>query len=461
MNPWLPDAAALSRPAYLSLAEQFAQAIQRGALATGERLLPQRQLADLLGLSLQTVSRAYEELGRRGLVAGQVGRGSFVLPAGAEPRAPYLAQRSREAVDLSILKPVTDQMHLDKMREGLGWLADNLPPPAALSFRVNSVLPAHHQVAANWLARGGIDVPPERIVITDGATPAITTAIMTAVPPGGTLAAPSLTHHLLFPLVRYLGLHLESLPLDDEGISPAGLDKLARRGNLHAVYLQPAGINPRAIVAGADHRAEIVAICRRHDLTIIENDMLNSIIVDRPPPYAALAPERVLHINGFTKTTLPGLRVAYLVVPERLATAASNRHLVTNWIATPVMVELLSHWILDGTISGLIDWQCKALAVRHRLAAELMSGLSVRTHPQALHLWVELPPNLAEDEFVTQAHKRGVAIASGRSFRPCDRPGGGAVRIALGAAGIDDLRRGLLLVRGMLNQTAEPMLPLI
>jgi DNA-binding transcriptional MocR family regulator len=459
MTIWIPERDGLARPVYLSLAEQYAQAIRTGLLPAGERLLPQRQLADRLGLSLQTVSRAYEELIRRGLIAGEVGRGSFVLPAAAETRAPYLVQRNGEVVDLSILKPVTDRMHLDLMRGGLGWLSQNLPAEDALSFRPNSILPPHREIAAAWLARGGIKAAAERIVITDGATPAISTAVMTAVPPGGTLAAARLTHHLLIPLARYLGLHLEALDVDEDGIIPASLDQAARRGGLQAVYLQPAAINPRAVLSGTDRRAEIVEVARRHDLLIIENDILNAMIVKRPSPYAALAPERVLHVSGFTKIAMPGLRVAYLVVPERLGAAAANRHLVTNWIATPVMVELLSHWIKDGTIDRLIAWQRAALAERHAVAAEMLQGIPFRSHPQSLHLWLELPPGWSEDDFVTQAHARGVAVASSRAFRLDDQKGG--IRVAVGSPDVESLRKGLGVISDILRASAEPMLPMI
>ncbi len=89
MTNWMPNPANLTRPAYLSLAEQFARAIESGELPIGTRLMPHRKLADLLGLSVQTVSRAYDELIRRGLIAGEVGRGSFVLGPGAEARQPY------------------------------------------------------------------------------------------------------------------------------------------------------------------------------------------------------------------------------------------------------------------------------------------------------------------------------------------------------------------------------------
>ena len=461
MSIWRPNPAFLQRPAYMSLADQFARAIGEGVLPAGTRLAPQRKLADELGLSVQTVSRAYEELIRRGLVLGEVGRGSFVLPAGAENAPPYLSERPGELIDLSILKPVTERMHVDRFREGLHWVADNLTAAAALSFRPNSVLPRHRQVAVDWLRRGGIDTAPENVTITDGATSAITSAVMSAVPPGGTLAAAALTHHLLMPLCKYLGLHLEALPIDDDGISPAALDAMARKGSLRAVYMQPAAINPMAIMTSAERRRELAEIARRHDILIIENDMLNAMILDRPPPMAVLAPERTLHINGFTKTTLPGLRIAWLVSPGRMAAGTANRHLVTNWMATPAMVELLSHWVTDGTVEALIGWQRDALSVRHRIAREVLGGAAFRAHPQGLHLWLELPAGRDEEEFVAQARQRGVAIASGRAFRLGERDRRDAVRIALGSTGTEELRRGLTLVAETLGSASEPLLPLV
>ncbi|MGQ3294652.1 MAG: GntR family transcriptional regulator, partial [Shinella sp.] len=96
MTSWRPDISQLRRPAYLSLAEQIARAIQEGLLPNGTRLLPHRKLADDLKLSVQTVSRAYDELIRRGLISGEVGRGSFVLTRPMEPEPPYLPERLGE-----------------------------------------------------------------------------------------------------------------------------------------------------------------------------------------------------------------------------------------------------------------------------------------------------------------------------------------------------------------------------
>lgn len=461
MTNWKPDPTALARPAYLSLAEQFARAIESGALPSGQRLMPHRKLADALDLSVQTVSRAYDELNRRGLISGEVGRGSFVLGPGGEAQQPYLPERPGEVIDLSILKPVVETMHLEKMRAGFGWLADNLAAPSALSFRPNMVMPHHRAVAAEWLMRQGIPAEASGVALTNGATPAITAAVMAAVPPGSGLAAAALTHHTLKPLCNYLGLHLEGVTMDRYGMTPSALDEVARRGMIRAVYTQPNVINPLATMTPPERRAELVEVARRHDLAIIENDILNIMIPDRVPPYAALAPERTLHICGFTKITLPGLRLAYLHAPPRYATAVANRHLVANWMATPPMADLLSHWVNDGTVTELASWQARAMANRHRVAAETLGSLMPDCHGNSLHLWIRLPEGWTEDSFVEQARLQGVAVAGGRAFRAADKVRGEAIRVSLGSTRAEDLRRGLSVISAMLRDVPEALLPTI
>jgi len=458
MTDWTPDPLLLSRPAYLSLAEQFVRAIESGLLSPGTRLIPHRRLADDLGLSTQTVSRAYEELSRRGLIAGEIGRGSFVLRSGQEVQQPYLPERMGELIDLSILKPVTETMHLERLRAGFGWLAENLSSLSALSFRPNNVLPRHRVVASDWLARGGVEVAPTNILITNGATAAITAALMGVVRTGAALAVESLTHHTLMPLCTYLGVHLEGVDMDGEGMVPAALDELCRRVAIRAIFLQPSIINPLAAMMGPDRRAELVAVARRHDLAIIENDILNVMVPDRPAPFVTLAPERVLHINGFTKITVPGLRLAYLTAPDRYVAAVANRHLVSNWMVTPPMVELLSHWLTDGTAQELILWQRRAIADRHLVAQEMLAGLPYLAHSHSLHVWLPLPEGRDEADFVQECRLRGVAVAAGTAFRATERQKRDAVRISLCSSRVEELRAGLGVVGSILRESPEALL---
>ncbi|MCY0093683.1 PLP-dependent aminotransferase family protein [Hoeflea ulvae] len=449
MTIWRPDPSLLRRPAYLSLAEQFTRAIQGGVLANGARLPTHRRLADDLGLSVQTVSRAYEELIRRGLIAGEVGRGSFVQTQSGEPGSPYLPERLGELIDLSILKPVCDQIHLDRMREAFAWLGENLPSSSALSFRPNMVFPRHRQVAAEWLAQCGLDVSPLNICITNGATPAMTVAMMSVAQPGATIAAEAISHHTLKPLSTSLGLHLKGVAIDHDGMIPEALDEICRNSSIRAVFLQPSVINPIATQMSRERRVALAEIAERHDIAIIENDVLGPLIQASVPPMAAIAPDRTLYITSFTKITVPGVRIGYLAAPDRYVSAVTNRHLVSNWMATPAIAEIATRWVGDGTAGELVDWQRKALVVRHAIAGEKLAGLDCRAHPQSLHVWLHLPAGHTEEGFVSQARLRGVAIAPGSSFRIADLGWRPAVRISLGSTTEQELGIGLDVIASM------------
>ncbi|WP_434713943.1 PLP-dependent aminotransferase family protein (plasmid) [Rhizobium sp. YTUHZ045] len=458
MTKWRPDPSQLRRPAYLSLAEQIANAITDGKLADGAQLPPHRKLADDLHLSVQTVSRAYEELSRRGLISGEIGRGSFVQTRPREPEPPYLPERLGEVIDLSILKPVCEQIHLERLRQAFGWLSENLPSSSALSFRPNMVFPRHRVVATEWLARCGLEASPLNISLTNGATSGMTVALMSVAPPGSTIATEAISHHTLVPLSSYLGLHLEGLAIDEEGMIPDALDEACRTGPIRAIFLQPSVINPMAALMSAERRQALAAVAAKHDIAIIENDILGPMVEDRAPPMAAFAPERTLYVTSFTKITVPGLRIGYLVAPDRYVAAVANRHLVSSWMATPAMAEIATRWVSDGTAMELVNWQRRALVGRHAIAAEMLAGLSYRTHPQSLHVWLPLSGSHTEDGFVSQARLRGVAIAPGKSFRTADHGWTPAVRISLGSTTEGELRTGLGIVASLAQGNPEELL---
>lgn len=458
MTIWQPDPSLLRRPAYLSLADQFARAIHDGKLQHGTQLPPHRKLAYELHLSVQTVSRAYEELIRRGLVSGEIGRGSFVQTMRREIEPPYLPERLGELIDLSILKPVCEPMHLEKLKAALLWLSETLPTSSALSFRPNVVFPRHRAIAVEWLKLCGLSAASQNVSITNGATAAMTVALMGVAPPGSTVATEAIGHHTLVPLASYLGFNLAGLSIDDQGIIPDALDHACRSSDIRAVFVQPSVINPTATLMGPTRRAELVEVARRHDIAIIEGDVLGPLVDDRAAPIAALAPERTLYYTSFTKITVPGLRIGYLVSPDRYAAAVANRHLVSNWMATPMVAEIASRWVVDGTAVDLVNWQRNALARRQAIVSEILGHAHVLTHGQALHLWLPLRDDRSEDSFVAQARLQGVAIAPGASFRTSDAPWAPAVRISLGSTTEADLRAGLGVIARLLIGEPEHLL---
>jgi DNA-binding transcriptional MocR family regulator len=459
MTSWPPSRDTLKRPVYRSLVDLVARAIETGELTPGARLPTHRDLAHRLGISIQTVSRAYEALIRRGLIVGEVGRGTFVRPDRAEPAPPFITERGPGSlIDLSILKPVGDAVHVEHMKTALAALHDDLPVSTLFSFRPSLAHWRYREVAVEWLRRCGLQAAPEAIHITNGASPGLAIALMSAARPGDVVATEAIGHHMLRPLASYLGLRLKGLRTDDDGILPEALDQACGSEAIKALFLVPSAANPTVTMVSLTRRKAMVEIARRHNLYIIENDAWGPLVEGRPPPLASLAPERTFYVTSFTKCGMPGLRAGYLVAPDLMISSVATRHLVTNWSATSLIAEIATRWVADGTAWELLQWQRAALKVRNALAAEVLGDITRRQHPNSLHIWLPLPSAWREDEFVAHARLHNVAVAPGASFAAEASVRTSAVRISVGATTADELRQGLEVITRMVRTEPEPAL---
>jgi DNA-binding transcriptional MocR family regulator len=168
-----------------------------------------------------------------------------------------------------------------------------------------------------------------------------------------------------------------------------------------------------------------------------------------------LAPERSFYLTSFTKCLMPGLRTGYLVVPPGIVRETRNRLLATTWMATSLPAEIVSRWIVDGTARKLVLWQRRAILERYRTTHNLLGEWPFRSHPNALHIWLPLTGRWRSTPFVDQALEQGVAIAPAEPFLTNFESDVRAVRVSLGSSGIDDLKRGLRVVKQLLDQERE------
>ena len=456
MTIWPPSPETIERPAYRWLARRLTAAIEAGELAPGDRLPTHRDLAWKLGLSVQTVSRAYEELTRAGVIAGEVGRGTFVRGARGDTLPPYhRLERDDDVIDCSMLMPVLGDIHREALSAALTGMAAGPMPPVMTSFRPREALRPHVEAALGWLERCGIRTRADHVIPTNGSTAAMTVALMTAAAPGDLVVSEALGQHTLHGLTRALGLRLAGLPVDDEGIRPEAFWRACELGRVRVLFTLPSGAGPMACTMSAERREELVAMARRHDVTIVEDDAWGPLEPGRPPPLAALAPERTFYFTSLTKCLLPGLRIGWLIPPAG-DSSARGRHLVTNWMATPLAAELATTWLSDGTALRLLRWQRLALARRNATARRLLDGLPVRSNPRGLHVWLDLPERWEEALFVAQARQNGVAVASGAAFANGDQVAPRGVRICLGAAKEQALAVGLQRLASLWRSRPEP-----
>lgn len=459
MTIWPPKPEELRRPAYRFLAEALIKSVDAGELRAGDRLPTHRDLAYELNLSVQTVSRAYDELIRRGVIVGEVGRGTFVRSGRNDTKTPFLPDNQYGTlVDCSILKPVFEDLHMEEMRKALIKLGEDLPASAISSFRPSGALQSYSSAAQKWLKLCGLEPQSHGLLLTNGNTSAMTIALMTAASPGELVVTEEIGHHTLKPLTRYLGLRVHGLEIDDLGVIPEAFEKICERTAVKAIFLQPTGLNPCAFTMSVGRRAALVDLARKYDVLIIENDAWGPLQPERPEPIAMMAPERTFYFTSLTKCIMPGLRFGFLVVPETYESAVANRHMVTNWMATPLMVEIGSRWIEDGTAEKLMYWQRDALDERNRIASRVLSEVTFNSSKNGMHIWLPMPGSWSEEEFVAHARLNGVAVGPGSSFELTDAIRDTGIRICLGATTAEALEHGLKVISRLARSNPEPAL---
>ncbi len=450
---WLPAQLSTDKPAYLAIADAIADDIRQGRLRPEDRLPPQRQLAEAIGLNFSTISRAYTEAQRRGLIESRVGHGSFIR-ADASPRAP--AARGNATIDMSMNLPPEpdDPALLAKMGAVFERIATDVRP--LLRYQPFGGHDYDRDAAARWLARRGIRAPLERILVCAG-THSTLDALFAMLSPGtdGILCDP-LTYTGVRAIAAVRGIALIPLAADADGITPESLDHACRAHRPAALYCNPTLQNPTTITQPAARRRAIIDVAERHGLPIIEDDIYGMLPPEPPPSYAELAPDRTYSIAGLSKTLGAGLRLAYLVLPDdRAATRATAVLRATTVMASPITTAIATDWIQSGVASELVTFLRAESQARQEIAASALVGAEVLAAPHGFHLWLTLPPGFSRVNFASNLRNSGIGIATSDAFCVGTTPPE-AVRLCIGGiASRDQIRHAFEIVAATLSQAAS------
>ncbi|MNG82008.1 putative HTH-type transcriptional regulator YdcR [compost metagenome] len=444
-SPWVPRLAAAETGVVERLVLALADDILGGQLKGGDRLPAHRTLAWQLEVGLGTVSKAYAALERRGLVRSVKGRGTFVaivkaheermIDFSSNPPPPMLSARLLARTLTGIARKI-DADHLNLYS----------PPTGHLE---------HRRLLARWLETVGVRVEPSHLALTSNARQAIALAFDLACGPHGVILSEHITYPGAIALARRQGYRLHGIEIDAQGMLPQALaealDSLPPDTG-KVVYVTPTLHNPTTATMGLVRRDAIVEVCRRFDAWIIE-DGVYAFGEPIAPPLATLAPERVLHVNGLSKSLGPGLRIGMLTLPAALIAAAQQALHEIPMAPSPLSCAVVADWLASGVIESIPQDLRVEARRRTRLARSLLDGVALCTHPDAFHLWLPMPRETAE-RFAVSAAALGIKVTPPASVMVDPQAPMAGIRLCLGGPSLDELTEGLTLLARLLREEA-------
>lgn len=456
MDTWRPSIQNAGKPLYLALVKAIANDIDSGRLPKGNRLPTQRELADELKIAIGTVTRAYDEAERRGLIYGDGRRGTYV----GEMTRPisHLASLSTGfsmGIDLSKNHPV---YALDPaLSVALKQIARRPELQQLLEYPPAAGFPAHRQAAAGWIESLGLKVNPDNLFVSGGAQHGLMAVFAAEARPGDIIATEEYSYPGVKAAADIMGLQQVGVAADEEGIIPEALEAVCRKKDIRLLYCNPTLQNPTNAVMSLDRKRQVAAMAEKYNLCIVEDEILAPFMDKCPGFIAGLIPDRTYFVISSSKAIAAGLRVGFVAAPAKARQKLSESMQGINLGLPPLMAEIFTRWYKDGTVEKTIARRKRELAASQQIARDILNGFDFRSHPSSYHIWLKLPEPWTSLHFATETQMRGVAVAPAEIFAVDPKSSLNAIRISIGSApNREILKAGLNIIADILSGSKRP-----
>lgn len=372
-----------SSPLVQQLADQLLKWIEQQRLRPGSRLPSIRQMAKEQGISQSCVIEAYDRLVATGLLEARHGAGFFV----AELR------RSEPVVDHPVRDEAFDSrwQQFSEERPGLlklccGWVPDSWRATDAIAQAVRHVsrgpiedlldycpplgLASLRSQLHKGLGHIGIQVSPQQILTTQGASHALDLLVRTLLKPGDKVLVESPGYYNLYNLLRHHQIEMLEVPRTANGPDLQVLEDLLKRHRPRCLYINSLYHNPTGSSLTPKVAYRLLELAREHDVQIIEDDIYADFQDGAVTRLATLdAEQRVIYLASFSKTLSSSLRCGYLVAKPALIARLAELKMVAGLGTSRFTEQVVAQMLASGS------YRKSVARLRPRLAQHMAKAL--------------------------------------------------------------------------------------
>jgi DNA-binding transcriptional MocR family regulator len=422
---WLPVIDSDTTVKYTSIVDAISRAVEAGTLGEGVRLPPHRELAQLLGVTVATVTKAITDLNRKGVLASRRGSGTYVRALRGSRPVDDNGPR-----DLAVNRPAVGPV-AEALERALGEVRSDAKSELLFGYEPAGGSPEHRQAGAMWLAERGIAVAEDQVLITQGANDGLLTALATVMRPGDTVLCEAVNYAGLRRIAHLLGLSLTGVAIDDKGMVPAALSDAIRQHRPRAVVCTPVTHNPTGAMMDGERRRELAQIVQRNKLVLIEDDINGHLGASDAETMFTLAPDQTIYVTSMSKCLSAGLRVGFMTAAPMMMPRLRDALYSTNWTAPSLHAEIATRLIGSGMARQCVDQQRQEAAARMDIVRRCFGDHAVCAGP-SYHAWLTLDRSIRPEELCVQLLNAGVMVSPAHHFAVPGSAVPNAIRLGLG-----------------------------
>lgn len=352
-------------PLYQQIIDHLIQAIQQGELSPGDTLLSERKLAEVYQVNRSTVVRALDELESYGWVERIRGSGTRILESSVHNRQiptpfirllgrshfqenPYVVELKEKIKTPGTMDLYTGDLPIDLIPNfqfpQLSW--DELIA-AEQQLTVSGYDPLKALIQEKLTRQIHHGSEQQEILITSGSTQGIILLLQNLLQQGDCIATEETSFLYSLPIFAPLGIELQGIKQDNEGINPFHLEERLQKGKIKLLYLNPNFQNPTGTTMSLKRREAILTLCQKYQIPIIEDDVFTDFALSQPlPTLKELAPEQVIYLGSFSKLFSSRIKIGWVY-----ANAPLIHRLIQAKNQTEQETELLPQLLVHAALS--------------------------------------------------------------------------------------------------------------
>lgn len=465
---WKPDKNS-SMPLYRQIVDYIKEKISRGEWIVGTRLPSQREMADIFNVNRSTLVEAIDELKSYGLVEGRSKGGTIivnntwsVLASGKTPNwAKYIESGIYEP-NLSTIQMINKLEYKDDIiRLSTGELSPELFPKNAMKTvllkvanNINSLGYERtkgslelRKIISNYVKRFGINASPSSILIVSGSLQALQLISMSILKPGDDVLVESPSYIKSVNVFESAGMNLKGISMDRYGADIRDILKNIGK-ETPILYTIPTFQNPTGIVMSEDRRDELIKICTKERLPIIEDDAYRELWFDERPPKTLKAKDKngiVLYIGTMSKCLSAGMRIGWVIGPEAVIDRLGDVKMQTDYGASSLSQYAAAEWISSGLYEKYIENLRDELKGRRDLTIKILHkyfyDIAEWNVPKGgFYIWLKLKVKIDVNKLFNLSWKQGILINPGCIY---DFHKNNNIRISYSYASNDEMQTGI------------------
>lgn len=423
-----------SDPMYVQLYKKLKDMVEKGRLKNNEKLPPIRKISEQLGVNNSTVISAYKLLESTGYAYSRIGSGTYVCSRESSSGSdinfrtgPSLYKGKYKInisapVDFSNSSPDPALFPVDYFKQQMDEVLERDGGNAFNYTELKGYLPLRESISG-FIKCSDIYADPEDIYIVSGAQQGIDVISKVLIDYGDVIVTENPTYTGATAVFKSRGAKITGIPINEQGILINELESKLGEVKPKFVYVMPNFQNPTGFSYSQPTKEKLLYLAQKYDFYIIEDDYLSEIYYTSQKPVTLKSMDRydrVIYIKSFSKIFMPGARLGFIIVPEKLRSRVLAAKHFSDISSSGFMQRVFDLFIRNTLFENYIESVRMVYKDRYTAITDIIDGnldmVSYFKPEGGIHLWIKLNGRVSSNMIYSECLANNIIISPGSLF---------------------------------------------